>query len=84
MTNYISLVEQVSGAHEVWAEQKFLVYRGTLELAVTLMDRGPGVAFRYMARAEATPGQGVEIESTGNPAETAEEALENVHWNEFD
>ncbi|ACZ22784.1 hypothetical protein Sked_28820 [Sanguibacter keddieii DSM 10542] len=84
MTNYIALVEQASGANEVWSEQKFLVYRGSLELAVTLMDRGPGEIFRYMARAEVTPGRGVEIESTGNPASTPDEALENIHWNEFD
>ncbi len=83
MTDYVSILKHVSGAEEVWEERRFSIYRNRRLLTVTISDQGPAAfSHRYMATVDGD--QYAPAQSTGNPAATVEEALDNVHWWEFD
>lgn len=84
MTDILSRINQIPGVEEAWEERYFSVYRKRRALTVTVSDQGPGAgSHRYMAAAEGA-NDGDTAVSHGNPAATIEEALDNVHWNEFD
>ncbi|MCJ1685345.1 hypothetical protein MT350_19485 [Rathayibacter sp. VKM Ac-2928] len=85
MDDAMEHVKRAAGADEVWEERRFQIYRGSRQITVTVSDQGPSVppTLRYSARAEGTRPEDTTV-SHGNPASTIEDALENVHWQEFD
>ena len=84
MAEYLSLIKQIPEVEEVWEERHFSVYRKGRALTVTIFDQGPDeFSNRYMASAKGA-NEGDDVESTGNGASTVEEALDAVHWWEFD
>ncbi|POH66407.1 hypothetical protein C3B59_08255 [Cryobacterium zongtaii] len=84
MNDYVSILKQVAGADEVWEERRFSIYRGSRALTVTILDQGAAESsHRFMAIVEGA-NEGDNTRSAGNAAGTVDDALQAVHWWEFD
>ena len=84
MDDILSLINQLPGVEEVWEERHFTVYRKGRALKIVVSDQGPAQGVqRYMASAVGANDGDTEV-SHGNPAGSVEEALDNVHWWQFD
>ncbi|AOX66247.1 hypothetical protein BJK06_11205 [Curtobacterium sp. BH-2-1-1] len=83
MDDILSLINKLPGVEEAWEERRFTVYRKRRALSVTVSDQGPvGGSHRYSATAEANDDP--TAVSHGNAEATIEDALDAVHWWEFD
>lgn len=83
MNETLSLIQQMPEVIEAWEERTFRVYWKNRPLIVTMSDQGPAAGVqRYMASARDAEADFPTV-STGNPAGTPEEALQNIHWHQF-
>ncbi|HEY5021449.1 MAG TPA: hypothetical protein VII30_03065 [Gemmatimonadaceae bacterium] len=84
-TEVLALLKSMSGALEAYVAYSFQLTReskvfGTQWVTVTILDAGPQNPTRFHVSAQTRDNQ----KASGNPANTLESALAQVHWGDLD